>query len=207
MTDKSGIDVEELKKASEIVEPDERQHLFRVSDPISGFSRPITVADLHSVAESLVLHDGVPEDVRSHFAAVKNLIVYSWFYYPFNATAQFLSYVTVEFALRKRLKAKPEEGFKSLLRRAVRDKLISDEGFPHVQPRREESIRIAHELGLPAPTVGSYVETLIDVLPELRNQLAHGAHIVHPNGATHARIAVEFINQLFVRPVTAVDRK
>lgn len=94
-----------------------------------------------------------------------------------------------------------------MIRRAVRDKLISDESFSHVQPRREESIRIALELGLPAPIIRSYVETLIDVLPELRNQLAHGAHIVHPNGATHARIAVEFINQLYIRPVTAVDTK
>lgn len=98
MTNKGGIDVEELKKATEILEPDERQRLFRVFEPNSGLSRPLTVEDLHFIAESLVLHDGVPEDVRSHFAAVKNLIVYSWFYYPFNATAQFLSYVTVEFA-------------------------------------------------------------------------------------------------------------
>jgi hypothetical protein len=202
MTDQNRVDGEELKRASEILEPDERQHLFRVFEQTSGFSRPLTVGDLHSLAESLVLHDGVPEEVRSHFAAVKNLIVYSWFYYPFNATAQFLSYVTVEFALRKRLGAKPEKGFKSLLRRAVRDKLISDGGFSHVKPRAEESIRIAHELGLPPPEIGSYVETLIDVLPLLRNQLAHGAHIVHPNGGTHARIAMEFINQLFARPVT-----
>jgi hypothetical protein len=87
MTDQNGVNVEELKKASEILEPDERQHLFRVFEPETGFSRRLTVEDLHSVAESLVLHDGVPEEVRSHFAAVKNLIVYSWFYYPFNATA------------------------------------------------------------------------------------------------------------------------
>ena len=153
-------------------------------------------------AASLNLHDGVPESVRSHFASVKDLVAYSWFYYPFNTTAQFLSYLSVEYALRVRLGASPQDGFKSLIRQAVEQKLITDEGFLHIKPAAEETARIVQALNLPSPPppTKTYVETQIDVLPELRNDLAHGTHMIHPHGASHAHIAMEFINQLFSRP-------
>jgi hypothetical protein len=172
--------VEELKKLDELTRPDDRQHFFGIADADTGDHRALAVSDLYSSAASLKLHDGVPGKVRSHFAAVKNLVAYSWFYYPFNTTAQFLSYVSVEFALRVRLGASPQEGFRSLIRRAVEQKLISDEGFSHIKPAAAEEARIIQALNLsPAPSRNkTYVETLIEVLPELRNNLAHGAHMV-----------------------------
>ena len=195
---------EVLKKKSEIVEPDQRQRSRVMIDTKTGCVRPLTVQDLHAAAEAIILHDGVPEAIRSHFAAVKNLIVYSWFYYPFNSTAMFLSYVTIELALRQRFSAKPGDGFKSLVRRAVQERLISDEGFSHVKAAIEEIDRISENVDMQGHEVESYVDSLIKILPQLRNEFAHGAHILYPAAVEHARIAMEFINQLFVRPLDSM---
>src|SRR5438046_3200701 len=93
--------MENLKPFEEICQKDVRQDSFAVMDANhAGIFRKRTLEDFYRTAEHISLHDGVPEKVRSHFATARNLIVYSFFYYPFNVTAQFLAFVSVEYALR-----------------------------------------------------------------------------------------------------------
>jgi hypothetical protein len=92
--------MESLKELNEITEPDPRQRFF-VKLTNSG-ARPQTLEDFHRDAESLRLHAGVPNEIRSHFETARNLIIYSWFFYPFNVTAQLSAYISIEFALRTR---------------------------------------------------------------------------------------------------------
>jgi hypothetical protein len=92
--------MESLKKFDEICEPDVRQKCFVIIDPDRAGTRPQMLKDFYDYAESIQLHEGIPEEVRNHFQTARNLIIYSWFYYPFNVTAQICAYTSLEFALR-----------------------------------------------------------------------------------------------------------
>jgi hypothetical protein len=172
--------MESLKPLQEITEPDVRNTYFVVTEA-SAKARKLTLADIHEVAHEIVLRETVPEDIRSHFAQAQNLAVYSWFYYPFNVTAQFMAFVSVEYALKQRLKSKGT--FKHLIRKAVDEGLIRDEGFAIARHRKNSETK--------------YVETLVEVMPALRNDLAHGSSMLHNNSLSSLRICADFINQLF----------
>lgn len=174
--------MEALKPLSELTDPDERNLYFVVTDR-SGSARTLSLQGIHDVVSEIVLHDGVPEPVRSHFSQAQNLAVFSWFHYPFNVTSQLLAFVSVEFALRYRFECK--DRFKNLIARAVREGLIKDSGFA-VATQRDEALE-------------SYVETLVEVMPDLRNRVAHGSNMLHNNSLSSLRICADFINQLFPR--------
>jgi hypothetical protein len=94
--------MEHLKKLQEVCKMDVRQGFFTAMDPKHpGIFRKRALEDFHRAAESIQLHSGVPEPVRDHFQTARNLIIYAWFYYPFNITAQLTAYTSVEFALRR----------------------------------------------------------------------------------------------------------
>src|SRR6266446_10771504 len=129
--------MEELKKLSDVTGPDERQKAFAVIDSTSGQFRALTFLDVYQDTATITLHDGVPDVIRSHFATAQNLLVFSWFFYPFNVTAEFLAYVTVELALKELFKtevrANGERSFKALVKLAVTRGLVRDEGFTHIR--------------------------------------------------------------------------
>lgn len=189
--------MEKFKDKNQISEPDERQKLFVVIDRDSGKLRPLTLNDIYENASSIKLHEGVPEEIRSHFATAQNLIVYSWFYYPFTVTAQFMAYVSLEFALKKKF-CKPEERIhlKKLLEMALEEGLIKNEGFSLRQRRKAFIAELNDEDN---QDVNSYAKILVDTIPFLRNHLAHGSSYLD-NGTSTVRICAEFINQLYAEP-------
>ncbi len=172
--------MESLKPLLEITEPDIRNTYFVVTNT-SARAQKLPLAGIHEVANDISLIATVPEDIRSHFTQAQNLAVYSWFHYPFNVTAQFMAFVSVEFALKSRFNS--DATFKHLIRRAVDEGLIKDEGFAIADHRSLSKT--------------SYVETLVDVMPKLRNELAHGSTMLHNNSLASLRICADFINQLF----------
>jgi hypothetical protein len=154
------------------------------------------------------LHDGVPEEIRSHFATARNLIVYSWFYYPFNVSAQLSAYISVEFALKHRSgKLGTTISFSQLLKQAVEVGWIIDKGFSHPTGRLERIRRMNEaypaELRTPEPAlIREYCDALVKRLPFLRNDLAHGSSFLWEAGASQVRVCAELINQLFPRPAS-----
>ena len=172
--------MEVLKPISELTAPDERNLYFVVTDS-SGYSRKLSLQDIHDVVSEITLHDGVPDPVRSHFSQAQNLAVYSWFHYPFNVTSQLLAFISVEFALKHRFDSR--DRFKNLIARAVREGLIHDTGFA-IATNRDEALE-------------PYVNTLIKVMPDLRNRVAHGSSMLHNSSLSSLRICADFINQLF----------
>ena len=189
--------LDRMKQLAEVIEPDSRQTGFARYDAALGIWRPMALEDLHSVASSIKLHNGVPEAVREHFATALNLIIYSWFFYPFNVTAQLLAYVSVEFALRQRYADKPKAKFRTLVARAVREGLVTDEGFSHIATPAERQAPPFMDPPLPNVDNTTYAETLIEIIPSLRNTLAHGSNMLHMHGASSVRVCADFINQLF----------
>ena len=115
--------------------------------------------------------------------------------YPSNVTAQFLAFVTVEMALKDKFKIEKYQSFKSLVKRAVEEGLVKDEGFEHLQYKSDTQELLEKEVMI--ENVRPYVETLIDVMPKLRNELAHGSNIIHMNGSVSVKICADFINQLY----------
>jgi hypothetical protein len=196
--------MESLKQLSEVAEPDVRQKFFVALDLTNGTTRPFTLEDFHRAAASITLHPGVPDKVRENFETARHLIIYSWFYYPFNITAQLSAYITVEFALRTRFKDR-KNSFKHLLKKAVDAGLITDNGFTIAQ-RRAKQIREYNEvlppdLRAPEPAlVREYSDALTKALPYLRNEIAHGTTMLHNHGASSVRLSAELINQLFPAP-------
>jgi hypothetical protein len=167
--------MENLKPLAELTEPDPRQEAFAVlaleNDPFSIRKR--TIEDVYAGAASITLSDKVPEKIKSHFATALNLVAYSWLYYPFNVTAQFMAYVSVEQALRLYYGNK-RTPLKRLLTRAVREQLIREDGFSHRLREPPPTLGVDVE-----PTVGrDYAAILIDTLPFLRNELAHGSNML-----------------------------
>ncbi len=201
--------MESLKKFEEICQKDPRQDAFSVLDPRHrGIFRKRTVEDFHQTAESISLHDGVPEEIRSHFATARNLIVYSWFYYPFNVAAQLSAYVSVEFALKHRSgKLGRKSSFSQLLKNAVKKGWISDKGFSHPKARLERIRRMnatcPPELRASEPAlVREYCDALAKSMPFFRNDLAHGSSFLWEAGASQVRACAELINQLFPHPTS-----
>ncbi|VWC77509.1 hypothetical protein BLA39750_00980 [Burkholderia lata] len=172
--------MEELKAFEEITTPDVRNTYFVVGDG-KGYVRKLGLSDIHEVVSSITLNTSVPAVIRSHFSQAQNLAVYSWFHYPFNVTAQFLGFISVEYALKIRLHN--TGSFKNLIEMAVKQKLITDSGFA-IASLREAADK-------------PYVETLVDVMPKLRNRFAHGTDMLHNNSLSSLRICADFINQLF----------
>ena len=197
--------MEALKKLEEICQPDVRQSYF-VRLEASGTFRHNTLEDFHRAADGIRLHESVPENIRSLFETARNLIVYSWFYYPFNVTAELCAYTTVEYALR--IKAGDTRGrmtFHRLLEKAVAENWIRDEGFSHVK-RKHENLR-EYNAGLPpefrwpeTPLGQDYCKRMIEAMRQLRNSLAHGKNSLHNHGVTTVRLCADFINQLFEKP-------
>lgn len=187
--------MEHLKAFNKILEPDERQRNFIATfDPATFDYSHMTLDHLYKEAAAITLDETVPEGIRSHFSTVLNLLVYSWFHYPFNVTAQFLAYTTVEMALKEKLKPKKRTSFKILIERAVNEGLVTSAGFSHIKNNEHYPI-----LGVErwSPETNDYCQTLADAMPHLRNELAHGSNMLHPHGAQSVRICAEFINQLF----------
>lgn len=172
--------MESLKELDEICEPDQRNLYFDVVDG-EGAALRLTLSDIHQRVSSITLHDGVPEEIRSHFAQAQNLALFSWFFYPFNVIAQLMGFVTVEVALKR--KSGTNASFRGLIEKAVSEGWIKDDGFAIAKLRENPE--------------GSYVEVLSAAIPHLRNRLAHGTTMHHNNALSSLRICAELINQLF----------
>ena len=196
--------MESLKPLAEITESDVRHKVVVTMDALGGIFRTPTLEGFHRRAASIELHPGVPEAIRSHFETARNLILYSWFYYPFNVTAQLTAYTTVEYALRTKFNDR-KTPLAKLLKQAVDSGLIRDQGFS-VPVRKAAAIRESNE-GLPPefqypepPLIREYSDVLTQTIPFLRNELAHGTTMLHNYGAFTVRICAELINQLFPNP-------
>lgn len=194
--------MEELKRLEEIYEPDERQKNLCNLNKETGEIRKMVLEDYHHMAEGIMLHSGVPEVVRDQFETARNLIVYSWFYYPFNVTAQLQAITCVELALKIKAncgfvsKGRPL-GLKELLIKAVSEGWITDKGFAQVREIKIQDTSKIKFRKLNGEVVSSYCETVIEGLPQIRNYLMHGERLLHSQGADWVDKCAEIINQLF----------
>jgi hypothetical protein len=180
--DKDGDAMEQIKSFEELLSADDRWMAFVRVSLKTGKSTPISLADQYKEVASIQLNTDVPEDVSSQFNVARMLRIYAWLYFPFHQVAELKAFSTVEMALRHRF---PHvRGMRNLLKQAIERGYISDDGFSHIESAiTEDRMR--------------YSRTLPDIVPSLRNSLAHGSTMLHPGSLFTLRNCAEIINQLF----------
>ena len=207
-------DVEDpLRSLDDVFEPDSRHTLFICN-----------LQAIHAELSTIELHRSVPVDVRQLFETAKNLTLYSWFVYRFHQVAELISFSALEMALRERYKIEhPDKKVPTLQRLLNHAKIknwISDEKFPsryrkaklfaehgntmkimkNVDLKKGEAIRFGapteEDINLALKEM-DLVEGFTSSAAKLRNTLAHGSKMLHPNSISTLRTNSEVINQLF----------
>lgn len=197
--------MERLKSLADITQPDPRHQSWQVREKDSGQWRQRTLEDHYAGVASCELSPTVPELVRNSFTIAQNLLLYSWFVYAFVPVAELHALATVEFALR--LRGLGDEGgqnsLKAHLREAVDRGWLRDDGVAEFAAASVGNIDLLESIAT-EPAEGedpadpqTYVKRLIDVLPGIRNRLAHGTYALEPGAYSTLRIAGQLINQLW----------
>jgi hypothetical protein len=172
--------MEQFKAYEEIKRMDQSHALLA---QITGYIP--SLPKLHAALAEIELHDGVPEDVRGQFNVARNMALYTYFHYAMAPEVQMKTYSVIELGLKRRLPHMAKRTLAPLLREAVAQGLLSDSGFRH----------------LPTPDPGnSYSQSLITVLPDLRNSSAHGSTNLNSDCVGHIEKCADLINQLFPPP-------
>jgi hypothetical protein len=197
--------MEKLKTLDDILQPDPRQRAWSILNHSTGVVRPRLLSDHYAEVSAIVLHDGVPEEVRNHFQTTRHLCIYSWFVYSFMVVAEFHAFATLELALRKRL---PPDSFKAsrpptlrkLLQIAIAENWLCDAALGKWNPRRRQAdgeIGTADEM----PDAHEYLTILSEALPVVRNAIAHGTHMLWPTRYHSLGLVAAAINALYEQPV------
>lgn len=203
-----------LKSLDEICEPDNRQKLFL----------GISLNGNHTELSRIKLNRRVPVEVRQVFETAKNLSLYSWFVYRFHQVSELTAYSALEMGLRlKYEKENPKKAslnLKGLLKHAQEKNWINNEGFSWldkiarrkaerkkflevflsgaleegeavpVHPPTEQEIREArNEFDM--------ISGIVEAVPRLRNELAHGSSTLHPNSIATLEVVAEVIDQVY----------
>lgn len=177
--------MEEFKSFDELLLPDERWQHFVSRNCRTGEKEAYSLRAHYDTIASIELHSFVPEEIRSQYVTAKMLCLYAWLYYPFHQAAEQNAFSTLEMALVQKYPTRKKDGLKKLLSRAIGQGVILDKGFSHIEPDAANPIK--------------YSQTLPDIIPSLRNAIAHGETILHPNSAFTVRNCAEIINQLYAQ--------
>lgn len=132
--------------------------------------------------KSIVLNNCVPDEIKSQFNVLRNLALYQYFCYSFSSLVQHQSFVVIEYALRIRFSYSAHARLKNILRKTIEDGFIKDSGFRHIDN--------------PSPN-NEYSKSLIDIIPDMRNEFAHGTNQLTPQIMHYIQVCADFINQLY----------
>lgn len=175
-----------LKQLNEIFDPDPRSTSFVRYDATGR--HPKAIEDHHKDIAAIRLSEGVPAAIRDEFDTIRNLYLHSWYVYDFTVAASQYGYALIEKTIKEKcrcseLPLKGNEGLKKLLKLSIRKGWLTNAAFdfamewtatelvPDVSGTEPPSL-----LTTPCyrPTDTDYCEGLVESLPFLRNQAAHG---------------------------------
>lgn len=92
--------MEDVKTKATLHEPDIRRTMRVVINRRTGSQRPFTFDDLEARVQDIPIPPGAPEEIKDLLATAKNLLLYSWYYYPFSMSASLQAAAALEQALR-----------------------------------------------------------------------------------------------------------
>ncbi|MDI1248753.1 MAG: hypothetical protein PSV13_07820 [Lacunisphaera sp.] len=190
--------MEEVKTKATLLEPDIRRTIVSISNRTTGQTRRAAFEDLKARVDDIAIPTAAPEEIRDLLVTAKNLILYSWYYYPFTMSAALQSAAALEQALRLRLNATERDTLGFLLRQAIKQGLLTDAGFPRWKEYNAAFAKLHPVAGKPAKM--SYVRHLANHFPRARNAAAHGNRFMEDLGPRHLDIVCEAIAQLYPGP-------
>jgi hypothetical protein len=194
----------ELKPITEITTPDSRARFLDRS-----------LEQYYSKIDALILGTKVPKEIIQQFEIAKNLLLYSWYVYEFNPISEMHAISTVELSLKMKIgqttiKAMKLKGLYKLLKYAIDNRWIVDEGFSQYGKIREREINgLMHwkevmemtgqdfQIPMIKHDPQEYTNILLEAFPSLRNEIAHGSTYLSPHGYLTLELCRDFINQLF----------
>lgn len=156
--------MEKLKPLDDVLTPDIR---------MAGFAAPRGLEAWHAQVAAISLSPCVPEDVRSYFGTIQNLMLFGWFSTDLCAVGGFLSLSAIELALKIKLPVTGQD-------RRTLGMLLSE----------------ASKRNLGSSLLGSRIEAI----RMLRNENAHPRFrtIVPPGMAiSMLQVTADIINELF----------
>jgi hypothetical protein len=147
----------------------------------------MTIGDLHSMVQGIVLADTVPAAIREQFDTARNVFAYAWFIYEFTMLAEQHCYFVLEMALRQRLNpgamanTTKSPGLAKLLKTATARGFLRREDFE-----------------IPSMSGGGGPSCQLDFIPIARNHLAHGNINLLPQYALmQIELTARIMNRLF----------
>lgn len=154
--------------------------------------RVISLPHLHAQLAGIELHDGVPDDVRGQFNVARNMALYYFFHYAMAPEVQMKTFAVIELALKQRFPESVGKSLAWLLKKAVNSGLLKDAGFRHLDDPSPENL---------------YCKSLLETLPALRNESAHGSTYLAPGCVWQIERCADLINQLFDREHSSEARE
>ena len=133
----------------------------------------------------------MPEDIRDQFDKARHAFIYSWYSYDLATLAEQQSYAVLEMALRERYRAEtPQASDRPSLAKLL--KIAQDRQWLN-----------RDEFAVPSMSGAPGITFLLDMLPMLRNELAHGSTRLLPAGSLDMmRLCFEVIRKLFPPPAS-----
>lgn len=167
----------DFKRLDQLTQIDETHVLL---GQVTG--RTLDLGLLYRAVESIELDPAVPEDIRGQFDVARNMALYSYFFYALAPEVQLKTFTVVELALRRRAGDEKGKMLRALLKRAVLEGWIRDSGFRHIEKPLADN---------------PYCHSLVESLPALRNNSAHGSTNLTPDTVWYLECCADLVNQLF----------
>lgn len=205
--------MEEFKTLDDVLNSDSRWDAMVLVNRETGEVRPTALLDHYGRVNEFILSNTVPEAIRSQFNIAKNLLLYSWFIYPFFSVAEMHVMGVLELSLRTRIgvagmkdlkRMKKRHGLFSYIEYARGKGWIRNEDFSayhrapfdigrqnylaqkigEMQERGLKEIQIDYdESEIPTENPVDYIGILLDTVNEIRNIHAHGDPMLYPASA------------------------
>jgi hypothetical protein len=172
--------VEKLKPFEDLGKPDFRNTIWVRSD-----GQKLTIEEYYSWAEDVVLHDDVPEEIRSQWNVTRNVWLYSWHVYSFHQVAEMKAFFVLELALKERLDNPKLRALRQHLNAAINQGLLSKDKF--IYSKGKDNGMSEQE----------YLSGLAELICTFRNSHAHEGKMLMPDSLFKLGLCADIINQLF----------
>jgi hypothetical protein len=214
--------MQEFKNLDDVFEPDAAMRVFSYLDSESVDWKQWDLKETHRRLSELFIEEYVPEDVRSYFNSIKNILLYSYFHYGFIPIAAFLATTAVEMALRTFYPWKPKStkdrrdtrSFHSLFQKVIVEGRVKEEDFTWLPKERAKVQQIWDEYeratgNVVKPCQEPYEQVLLKSLVFTRNYFAHPAFahslITFEMAFDSVRPCADVINQIFKPKIEGTD--
>ncbi len=186
-----------VKRFEDLFEPDGFLNRVRFLNHETGLVRENSAENHHETYSRLALVAAVPDEVSMCWVETLHLAIYGYYCRTFLALADQQSLVTLELAIKIRLGLERSGGLRSMLLRAENAGWIDKEAL--LPRNRLPAHQIIDGGGVPFEPQ-QFWEMLLEELPALRNEYAHGTGSRWPLGGTIVELVRTLIHQVYSSP-------